>query len=99
MRYLQRSLNADYGCNLAVDGLYGPKTKAAVKRHLIKRGSKGEFVGWLQAALNNRIKAGLSVDNSFGPATATALKIDQAKRGLTCDSICGIETVTAIVND
>ena len=99
VRYLQRSLNADYGCNLAVDGSYGPKTKAAVKSHLIKRGSKGEFVGWLQMALNNRIKAGLAIDNSFGPATATALKIYQAKRGLTPDAICGIKTVHAIVND
>ena len=50
-------------------------------------------------ALNNRIKAGLSVDNSFGPATATALKLYQAKRGLTPDSVCGINTATAIVND
>ena len=92
-------MNADYGCNLAVDGLYGPKTKAAVKIHLIKRGSKGEFVGWLQAALNNRVKAGLVIDGSFGPATATALKLYQAKRGLTPDAICGIKTVAAIVND
>ena len=99
VRYLQRSLNADYGCNLAVDGSYGPKTKAAVKRHLIKRGCKGDHVEWLQAALNNRVKSGLALDGSFGPATYAALKLYQAKRGLTPDGVAGIKTVSTIVND
>ena len=99
VRYLQRSLNADYGCNLAVDGLYGPKTKAAVKRHPIKKGCKGDHVEWLQAALNNRVKSGLALDGSFGPATYAALKLYQAKRGLTPDGVAGIKTVSTIVND
>ena len=99
VRYLQKVLNEDYNAGLVVDSSYGSKTKAAVKAHPIKRGSKGEFVGWLQAALNNRVKAGLSTDNSFGPATQAALRLYQAKRKLTCDGICGLETVTAIVND
>ena len=99
VRYLQRSLNADYGCNLAVDGLYGPKTKAAVKMHLIKKGCKGDHVEWLQAALNNRVKSGLALDGSFGPATYAALKLYQAKRGLTPEGVAGIKTVSTIVHD
>ena len=48
VRYLQTVLNNQYGAGLVVDGLYGPKTEAAIRT--LKVGSKGDHVIWLQKA-------------------------------------------------
>ena len=55
----QQWLNSTYQAGLAVDGLYGPKTKKA----LVKA---------LQIELNERYRKGLSVDGVFGPRTRAA---------------------------
>ena len=51
---LQKALNDSYKSNLAVDGSYGPKTKAVVKEHPLsikKQNDKLEHTKWLQKAL------------------------------------------------
>lgn len=55
----QAWLNAEYGLAIAEDGLYGPKTKAAM-------------VTALQHELNMQFGKGLSVDGIFGPKTKAA---------------------------
>lgn len=47
VRYFQSTLNKVYKCNLVVDGIYGKATKAAVKKHYLKMGDRGEHVVWL----------------------------------------------------
>ncbi|SFC54823.1 peptidoglycan-binding domain-containing protein [Streptomyces aidingensis] len=54
--YLQRSLHACYGQEIAIDGKYGPQTAEAVKN--------------VQRFHNSVQDAGLAVDGVYGPNTA-----------------------------
>ena len=98
VRYLQQVLNSDFKAGLVVDGLYGAKTEAVVKAHLLKAGSRGAYVTWLQKALINRGYK-ISADGIFGTQTKEALIKYQKSRGLSADGICGVATVKAIIND
>ena len=98
VRYLQQVLNSSYKLNLDVDGLYGTKTKNAVKSHLLKQGCRGEHVIWLQKALINRGYK-INADGIFGNDTLNAVKKYQQSRGLKADGYAGVDTHTAIVND
>ena len=98
VRYLQQVLNTSYKLNLDVDGLYGTKTKNAVKSHLLKQGCRGEHVIWLQKALINRGYK-INPDGIFGNDTLNAVKKYQQSRGLKADGYAGVDTHTAIVND
>ena len=96
VRYLQTVLNSQYNAGLTVDGLYGPKTEAAIR--VLKVGSKGDHVIWLQKALVNRGQK-ISVDGIFGNATKAAVIAYQKSRGLTADGLAGKDTHKAIIND
>ena len=96
VRYLQTVLNSQYGARLVVDGLYGPKTEAAIR--VLKVGSKGDHVIWLQKALVNRGQK-ISVDGIFGNATKEAVIAYQKSRGLTADGLAGKDTHKKIIND
>ena len=98
VRYLQTVLNSQYKAGLSVDGLWGPKTEAAVKSHMLKQGSRGDHVIWLQKALINRGQK-ISADGIFGPATKQALVNYQKSRKLTADGIAGVATHKSIIND
>ena len=94
---LQNALNKDYGCGLAVDGSYGPKTEKALSNHNIKKGSKSNTVKWLQTQLNAKgftdAKGNkLDIDGDFGAKTAAALKKAQAKLGCKQDAEFGTGT-------
>lgn len=58
---VQRTLNERYDSGLAVDGIYGRKTKAAI-------------IKGLQTELNSQFGAGLNVDGIFGEKTKNALR-------------------------
>ena len=98
VRYLQQVLNSDFKAGLVVDGLYGAKTEAVVKAHLLKAGSRGAYVTWLQKALINRGYK-ISADGIFGTQTKEALIKYQKSRGISADGICGAGTVKKIIND
>ena len=90
-------MNKDYGCGLAVDGSYGPKTEKALSNHNIKKGSKSNTVKWLQTQLNAKgftdAKGNkLDIDGDFGAKTAAALKKAQAKLGCKQDAEFGTGT-------
>ena len=96
VRYLQTVLNSVYGSRLVVDGLYGPKTEAAIRT--LKFKSKNDHVVWLQKALVNRGQK-ISVDGIFGNATKAAVIAYQKSRGLTADGLAGKDTHKKIIND
>ena len=96
VRYLQNVLNAQYGAGLVVDGLYGPKTEAAIRT--LKVGSRGDHVIWLQKALVNRGHK-IDIDGIFGNGTKAAVIAYQKSRGLTADGLAGKGTHKAIIND
>ena len=96
VRYLQTVLNSQYNAGLVVDGLYGPKTEAAIRT--LKVGSRGEHVIWLQKALVNRGQK-IDTDGIFGEKTKQAVIAYQKSRGLTADGLAGKGTHKAIIND
>ena len=98
VRYLQQVLNSDFKAGLVVDGLYGAKTEAVVKAHLLKAGSRGAYVTWLQKALINRGYK-ISADGIFGTQTKEALIKYQKSRGISADGIAGSATIKKIIND
>ena len=96
VRYLQNVLNSQYNAGLVVDGLYGPKTEAAIRT--LKVGSRGDHVIWLQKALVNRGHK-IDTDGRFGEKTKQAVIAYQKSRGLTTDGLAGKGTHKAIIND
>jgi len=62
IKSVQTWLNSNYSAGLAVDGVYGPKTKAALVKALQT---------WLNATYN----AGLVVDGIFGAKTKAAVRV------------------------
>lgn len=97
VKLLQQALNRSYNCKLTVDGSLGPKTKAAVKKHYLKRGHKNEHVKVIQTFLN---KAGykVTIDRSYGPATESIIKKFQKNKKLSVDGYCGLNTHIALIN-
>lgn len=97
VKNLQTALNKSYNCKLAVDGLYGPKTQAAVKKHYLKNLTKNEHAKWLQQALKT-LGYKIDVDGAYGPATATIVKQFQKNQKITQDGYAGLDTHTKIIN-
>ena len=95
VKKLQRKLNEEWNCGLAVDGKFGPKTTKACQKHNLKYGIKAKImVKWLQNRLE---ELGYSVgkygiDGSFGPDTLSAVKKYQREHNLKVDGIVGSRT-------
>lgn len=100
VKELQRVLNEQYGCGLAIDGSFGPLTYKACMNNYLYLGKKAPIhVGWMQTRL---IAKGYScgrcgVDNSFGYDTLAALKRFQKDKGLQVDGYCGGSTHKKLV--
>ena len=99
---LQNALNLDgyrdaAGRPLVVDGKMGPRTREAIGKVVLKRGSDGVTVDWVQKRINEIMAAGLDDDGKFGPATEVAVKDQQARSGLVVDGLCGPKTITSLL--
>ena len=97
---LQRVLNEQYKCGLAIDGSFGPLTYNACMNNYLYYGKKAPIhIQWLQ---NRLIELGYSVgqcgvDGSFGPATKRAVLQFQRDRGLGQDGYVGGATSKELV--
>ena len=96
-RALQMQLNSDGRANppLAVDGIWGAKTHAAVP--LVRQGDRGNLVWLIQAEL---VAHGydIATDGIFGAGTKAALVDFQRKSGLSADGIAGPATFEKLFN-
>lgn len=75
---------------LAVDGIAGPDTFAAMGLHeliLLRKGARGAQVKKLQEGL------GIAADGIFGSGTAQKVKDFQTANGIAADGIAGPETL------
>lgn len=85
---------------LAVDGLAGPRTRAALGSHgqplfgtrILLRGMSGYDVGVLQFLLRRHGFRTGPLDGRFGARTAVALRRFQRRAGLTRDGVVGPRT-------
>lgn len=104
VKSLQAALNAAYKSGLAVDGILGKKTTAAIKAHLLRyrKGSPlkaGAFVKWAQERLIQKGYScgGSGADGEYGKNTAAAVRKMQADAKIDADGIVGIDTVKALL--
>ena len=93
---LQRYLNITYSAGLAVDGSFGPKTKAACRA--VKKGSKGDLVRVCQAMLYSKGYDPKGFDGSCGPGCDAAIRQYQKDHGLAVDGSCGPNTFYSLFN-
>lgn len=98
---LQRKMNEQWNCGLAVDGSFGPLTKKACDKHQLYYLVKAPImVKWLQTRL---IALGYSVgkygvDGSLGPDTLKAVKKFQKDYKLKVDGYVGTQTYKKLVS-
>jgi peptidoglycan hydrolase-like protein with peptidoglycan-binding domain len=90
--------------HLAVDGIVGPATWAALggdgaQPPTLAEGSRGTVVEKLQTALNEgrgdfapSSNPVLVIDGSYGPKTAAAVKGAQKSGGIEADGVVGLQT-------
>jgi len=93
---LQRYLNITYSAGLAVDGSFGPKTKAACRA--VKKGSKGDLVRVCQAMLYSKGYDPKGFDGSCGSGCDAAIRQYQKDHGLAVDGSCGPNTFYSLFN-
>src|SRR5699024_2840906 len=91
VRKFQTELNRQYNAGLSVDGVWGPKTRAAAVT--IRYGASGNLTRVLQAALYLKGYTSVgSIDGVYGNKTKTALGNFQAANRLKVDFIAGKAT-------
>src|SRR5262245_42009275 len=87
--------------DLAVDGLVGPRTRAALGwrgrplfgKRVIRRGMRGYDVGVLQFLLRRHGLRIRPLDGRFGPRTHATVRRFQRRAGLAADGVVGPRTV------
>lgn len=87
---LQFQLNAQFNKGIAIDGIFGSKTKAACVN--VRMGATGEITKVLQALLKCYYDESLLVDGIFGLATNWCVCSYQDHNILAPDGVAGKET-------
>lgn len=100
IKSLQSALNARGYATGGVDGIIGAKTKNAMTKGIVKKGSRNQCVSWVQQRL---CELGYSVGSSgvdgiFGQATKNAVIAFQKSRGLSADGVVGYNTYMALID-
>ena len=89
-RCVQIALNKDFNAGLAVDGIIGPKSRAALSKKCVKRGDKSYLVLAVKIAYQCAGKdAGLKYSKTFG----SGLEKTAGKKSISYDDILSILTL------
>lgn len=94
---VQQAMNMDYGAGLAIDGVWGSRSDAALSGHTVRLGENQEMVRTLQILLLAHGYDPKGVDGSFGSGTEAAVRQYQADHGLTIDGIAGYHTFKSLI--
>ena len=95
VRKLQSELNSQFGAWLSVDGIWGPKTRAACVN--VRRGARGNITRVLQGALICHGYDTNGFDGIFGGGTESAVRSYQSDHGLSVDGIAGKATFASLL--
>lgn len=95
VRKLQQELNAQFGAELADDGYWGPKTRAACVN--VRRGARGNITRVLQGALICHGYNTGGFDGVFGGKTYDAVRGYQKSVGLSDDGVAGKATFSSLL--
>lgn len=87
-RTLQHALNLDYGNSIDEDGMFGPKSKAKLGNHYVKKGEKQYMVTAAEILmyLNNLDPNGVEYPGTYGNGLTKASKAKFGDDGLKIDS-------------
>lgn len=96
---LQIALNLDFNAGLVVDGEYGPKTDAALKKHAIRLGNTRYLVTALQILLmlKGYNPNGVECPGHFGNGCAVAVGRYQGDHNLVVDKVAGYKTLKSLI--
>lgn len=94
IKVLQKAMNLDYGSGLAVDGVWGPATEAALGNHYVKSGETQYMVTACQILLLIRgfNPNGVEYPGTFGSGCLAAVKKFQTNMKLPVTGICNAAT-------
>lgn len=92
LRDWQSAYNKAYNDNILVDGIRGSQVENAMRKAILKFGTRNGLVSWLQC----RIGAG--VDGVLGSETKSKVIEFQKNNGLETDGIVGYNTWNALIN-
>lgn len=95
VRKLQSELNSQFGAGLSVDGIWGPKTRAACVN--VRRGARGNITRVLQGALICHGYDTGGFDGIFGGGTDSGVRAYQRDHGLAVDGIAGKATFASLL--
>jgi N-acetylmuramoyl-L-alanine amidase len=90
VKVLQTELNKQFGRGLVVDGIFGPRTRAALAN--LRAGTRGNLTRVLQALLHIKGYNVGPFDGIFGGKTESAVRKFQCDNRLTVDGIAGPQT-------
>ena len=96
VKAVQGWLNNTFNRSIAVDGIYGPLTKRAVRN--FERGDYGDYVRVLQGFLICRGYDTGGFDGIFGTRTESAVRTFQTVKNLYVDGIAGRNTFEKLAN-
>ena len=99
IKVLQQAMNLDYGAGLAVDGVWGTKSEAALKGHTVRYGENQYMVTALQILLmlKGYNPNGVESPGTFGNGCRSAVKSYQSDHGLSVDEIAGYNTFKSLI--
>lgn len=100
VKVLQQALNRDYNSGLAVDGIWGSKSKAALGNHYVKKGETQYMVTAVEILLmlKGYSPNGVESPGEFGSGCEAAVKSYQSDNGLTADGIAGAKTFMSLIS-
>lgn len=96
---VQTALNLDFKAGLVVDGEWGPKSDAALKKHSVRLGSTRYLVTAVEILLmlKGYNPNGVECPGQFGSGCAAATGKYQTDHSLKADKIAGYNTIKSLI--
>lgn len=99
IKVLQQAMNLDYKAGLEVDGVWGPKSEAALGSHYVTYGEKQYMVTACEILLmlKGYNPNGVECPGEFGSGCLAAVKQYQKDNSLSVDGNCGPATFKSLI--